>query len=226
MGTLILVRHGQSIWNLQNRFTGWIDISLSEKGVKEAQNAGNKLKKYKFNAVFTSNLLRAEQTLFQILYKNENHKQWIRIHENKPQKYDHFTKNNEDKNLLKIYYTEKLNERFYGNLQGLNKEKTAKKYGLEQVQIWRRSYKTAPPGGDSLYQTLKITIPYYKEIIEPLVRKNNTVLITAHGNSLRSIIKELENISDEEISNHEIKTGIPYVYEINNKGKVTSKQIL
>ncbi len=194
MATLILVRHGQSIYNLENRFTGSLDIGLTKFGEQEARIAGQKLCDFKFDFAYTSNLKRAQESLRIILEE---------IHQTK----------------IKIIENSALNERNYGNLQSLNKDETIAKFGLKQVEIWRRSYATRPPDGESLKDTFKRTIPYYKLEIEPKLKLNNTILIVAHGNSLRALVMYLENISQEEISNLNISTGIPrkYVFDENLK---------
>lgn len=226
MTKLVLIRHGQSIWNLQNRFTGWADVSLSQKGLKEANKAAIKLKHYKFSFAYTSNLIRAQETLFSILNKNLYCNHYIRIHENESKWYSHYKHNKEDDIDLKVYTTEALNERYYGDLQGLNKDETRKKFGEKLVQLWRRAYKIGPPGGNSLSITYKRTIPYFKSHIEPKLKKGEDIIIAAHGNSLRSIIKYIENIADDEISKIELETGIPIVYNLDKNMKIKKKEIL
>lgn len=226
MVKLVIVRHGQSVWNLENRFTGWIDVPLSEKGVLEAKNAGDKLKEYKFDIAFTSTLIRAQMTLSHILSIN-NHLESFRItHPKKKDWYSHFSLRKEDKKSIEVIPSEKLNERYYGDLQGLNKEETAKKYGKDQVHIWRRSFDIAPPNGESLKMTCKRTIPYFKKEIIPYLESGKNVIIAAHGNSLRSIVKYVENISDEEIPEYELKTGVPIVYTFDKNMKLKSKEVL
>lgn len=226
MGKLILVRHGQSIWNLQNRFTGWTDVPLSEKGVKEAKQAGKKLKNYKLDLAFTSTLTRAHDTLFKIIEENGNIETYKIIHKSPKNWYNHYTKNKEDKKSIDIIISEKLNERFYGDLQGLNKEETAKKYGKEQVHLWRRSYDIAPPNGESLKMTCQRTNPFYKTNIIPQLQGGKTIIIVAHGNSLRAITKEIENLTSKEILNVEIKTGVPIIYTFDKNMKLKNKEIL
>ncbi len=203
MALLILVRHGESEWNLQNRFTGWVDIDLTKKGEDEAHKAGKKLKEqgYRIDAVFTSVLKRAIRTTEIIL---------------------------EELGLSNIPYakSQALNERHYGNLQGLNKQEIGEKYGMEQLKIWRRSYDVAPPGGESLKDTQNRVMPYYHQHIEPLLKQNKNVLVSAHGNSLRALVMYLENLSKEEILELNIPTGVPYVYKINDKLEIIDKIIL
>ncbi len=201
MGKIVLVRHGQSQWNLENRFTGWIDIGLSDQGRLEAHAAGAQLKGISFDAAFTSALKRAQETLSILL--DETGCSGIPISRN-----------------------EALNERHYGDLQGLNKAETAKKYGDEQVHIWRRSYAVKPPNGESLKDTADRTLPYFKAQILPLALGQKNILVAAHGNSLRAIVMFLDGLSPEQIVSVEIATGQPWIYEIDTTGQVTSKRIL
>ena len=189
MAILVLIRHGQSLWNTENRFTGWTDIDLSKKGEKETKAAGEKLENVSFDVVHTSALMRAQRTA-EIIIKNN------KISENIP-----------------TYKDERLNERHYGSLQGLNKTETAEKYGPEQVHIWRRSFDIAPPDGESLKMTAERTLPYFKEDVLKHLNEGKNVLISAHGNSLRSIVMHIENISKEDIVKLEIQTGVPRTYE-------------
>src|SRR3990167_5641812 len=191
MSFLVLVRHGESQWNLENRFTGWVDVSLSEKGVEEAKKAGERLKKENihFDKAYTSDLQRAQNTLKLILEKLGQ--------ENIPVEKD-----------------KALNERHYGDLQGLNKGETAKKFGDDQVKIWRRSYDIAPPKGESLKDTAARTLPYFKEKILPELKNNTDIIVAAHGNSLRSIVMELDQLTKEQVLELNIPTAVPIVYEL------------
>ena len=191
MARLILVRHGQSVWNASNRFTGWTDVGLSEQGVEEAKDAGRQLSEIQIDVVHTSDLVRAQRTAEIIMRHNE-------ASEDVPTKYDW-----------------RLNERHYGALQGLNKAKTAEQHGAEQVRIWRRSFDVAPPDGESLEMTAERTIPYFTEEIVPDLVSGKNVLVSAHGNSLRSIVMHIDGISPEDIVSLEIPTGEPihYSYE-------------
>lgn len=195
---LFLVRHGQSEWNLANRFTGWKDVDLTPKGIEEAEKAGEILKDKKIDEAFTSALIRAQHTLDIIL--KEIGKEDIPITKNKA-----------------------LNERSYGDLEGLNKADTAEKYGAEQVHQWRRSYDVQPPGGESLKDTKDRVMPYVREHIIPKLAEGKNILIVAHGNSLRAMIMELEELSGEEIVKREIATGEPLIYEVDEKMKVINK---
>ena len=217
MTKLILIRHGQSLWNLANKFTGWVDIPLSEKGIQEAKKAGKKLEKIDIDIAFTSKLIRAQETLFIILSKQN--KTGIFLHNNKKEKEWSLHPKELEKNEIPIFSSEKINERYYGKLQGLNKDETRKKYGEEKVHIWRRSYDIPPPSGESLKDTCKRAIPYFQKEILPYLKKGKNVIVSAHGNSLRGIIKYIENISDEDIPSLELPTGKPIIYEY-KKGKI------
>lgn len=224
---LIIIRHGQSVWNLENRFTGWIDVVLSEKGVEEAKLAGDTLKDYKFDVAFTSNLIRANQTLFEILKLNKHNQKYRKIHdEKKSEWYSKFTEVESDNQYLNVYFSEKLNERYYGDLQGLNKEETKQKYGEEQLKLWRRSFDIAPPNGESLKDNSKRTLPYFKKNILPYLKDGKTVLIVAHGNSLRSIIKYIEKLTPEKIVEYELETGVPIEYSLSPKMKILMRKVL
>ena len=218
---LVLLRHGESIWNRENRFTGWTDVDLSEKGVEEARKAGQVLKEkgYIFDVAFTSVLKRAIRTLWIVL--DEMDLMWI-----------------------PVYRSWRLNERHYGALQGLNKAETAAKYSEEQVLTWRRSYDVRPPslektderypGNDPIYRglakediplteclkdTVERFLPYWHEVLAPTIKSGKRVIISAHGNSLRALVKYLDHISDEDIVKLNIPTGIPLVYELDSELK-------
>ncbi|WP_316797216.1 2,3-diphosphoglycerate-dependent phosphoglycerate mutase [Pedobacter agri] len=218
MKKLVLIRHGESVWNMENRFTGWTDVDLSENGYLEAKKAGEILKKhdYNFDIAFTSLLKRAIKTLHIIL-----------------EDLDHL--------WIPEYKSWHLNERFYGSLQGLNKEETAKEYGFDQVQKWRRDPDEEPPaitknddrypGKDLRYQfltheelpltenlsdTISRVLPYWNEAIVPAISRNEKVIISAHGNSLRALIKYIDNLTNEEVTALEIPTGVPLVYELDD----------
>ena len=196
---LVLVRHGQSEWNLKNLFTGWRDVDLTDKGVAEAREAGRKLKAQglKFDVAYTSVLKRAQRTLDLML--------------------------EEMGETIPIIKDLALNERDYGDLSGLNKDDARKKWGEEQVHIWRRSYDIAPPGGESLKDTLARTLPYYVTEILPRVLRGERVLVAAHGNSLRALVMVLEKLSPEQILQREIGTGVPIIYRLDADSSVKSK---
>jgi 2,3-bisphosphoglycerate-dependent phosphoglycerate mutase len=225
LATMVLVRHGQSQWNLENRFTGWVDVPLSIKGREEAIAAGKKLKDMRFDTIYVSHLMRAIQTMHYILLELSDTRTPIVYHEEKRiHEWEHYS-GNRDKEIP-IYQSVDLAERFYGDLQGLNKSETMKKYGDDQVRLWRRSYDINPPHGESLKDTCERTIPYYKNHIVPELQAGKIVLIVAHGNSLRSITKYVENISDKEIPNVEIPTGVPIIYTLDPQMKLQKKVLL
>ena len=201
MARLVLLRHGESQWNLENRFTGWVDVPLSPRGIQEAIDAGNKLRSFTFDRAFTSVLERANETLRLTL--------------------DAIGQSN-----IPIEKDKALNERMYGDLQGLNKAETAKKYGEAQVKIWRRSYDVRPPGGESLKDTAERALPYYEHAIKPYLLKGETILVAAHGNSLRALVMELERLSREQVLELNIPTGAPLLYELNETGKVVDHRYL
>jgi 2,3-bisphosphoglycerate-dependent phosphoglycerate mutase len=220
MTKLVLVRHGQSVWNLQNRFTGWIDVPLSPKGIREAKQAGKILADYSFDVIYTSTLIRAHHTLYEIMALSKKIS-YYRFNHNENKWYKNFTRiEKEDKNSIDVEVSDALNERFYGDLQGLNKDETRKKYGEEQVHIWRRSFDVPPPNGESLKDTSNRTLPYYKKKILKDLKNGKDVLVVAHGNSLRSMIMEIEKMTPEEILEFNLPTGIPRVYEFDKNMKM------
>lgn len=200
MPKLIIVRHGQSIWNLENRFTGWIDVPLTKLGEEEARLAGERLRGMKIDIAYTSALRRAQDTMRIIL----------------------------DTIPLDIPHIpdRALNERDYGDLSGLNKDDMRKKYGEEQVHIWRRSYDVAPPNGESLKDTKARTIPFFEHAILGDIRQGKNVLIVAHGNSNRSMIMDIEDMTSEAIIALELATGVPRVYDLDTEGKYQGLTIL
>jgi 2,3-bisphosphoglycerate-dependent phosphoglycerate mutase len=202
-GTLVLVRHGQSEWNLKNLFTGWRDVDLSELGHEEAKTAGGRIaaRGLKFDIAFTSALIRAQKTCRYIL-------------------------DAVGQGALETIRDQALNERDYGDLAGLNKDDARKKWGEEQVHRWRRSYDVAPPGGESLRDTGARVWPYYMHVVQPHVLRGETVLIAAHGNSLRALIMALDGLTKDEVVKLEIATGLPIVYRLNQDSTVASKDVL
>jgi 2,3-bisphosphoglycerate-dependent phosphoglycerate mutase len=201
MSLLVIVRHGQSLWNKENKFTGWVDVDLAEKGIQEAERAGELLRNYKFDEAYSSVLMRANKTLDAIL-------QAI------------------GQTSIPVTKDQALNERMYGDLQGKDKDQMRAEYGEEQVHIWRRSYDVRPPGGESLADTADRVIPYYKQEIEPKLKAGKNIIIAAHGNSLRALMMYLEGLSKDEILQVEIPTGVPIVYRLDDQGKVQSKEVL
>jgi 2,3-bisphosphoglycerate-dependent phosphoglycerate mutase len=200
---LVLVRHGQSEWNLKNLFTGWRDVGLTEKGVSEAKTAGSKLREQglDFDIAYTSALKRAQDTLTLILEEL-------------------------NQSGLETVKDVALNERDYGDLTGLNKDDARKKWGEEQVLIWRRSYDVAPPGGESLKDTLARALPYYMRRIQPDVLSGKCVLVAAHGNSLRALIMAIEGLTPEQILKRELDTGVPIIYELGPDSRPLSVRVL
>lgn len=203
MSTLVLVRHGESQWNLENRFTGWVDVPLTPKGEEEAHRAGKNLKgeNVKFDQAFTSDLQRAQNTLKIILEELEQ-------------------------TGIPVQKNQALNERHYGDLQGLNKAETAVKFGDEQVKIWRRSYDIAPPKGESLKDTAARTLPYFDATIVPLLKAGKNIIIAAHGNSLRSIVMHLDKLTKEQVLELNLATAVPLVYRFDGSLKTISKKEL
>ena len=225
MSCLILVRHGESQWNLENRFTGWVDVPLSEKGIEESISAGEKLKDIEFDTIYVSHMLRAIQTLHYILIASNSKRTPIIYHEEKRiRDWEHHA--GDSNTEIPIFMSVDLAERYYGNLQGLNKQKTREECGEEQVHLWRRSYDTRPPGGESLKNTCERTTPYFKKHILKDLRDGKTVLVSAHGNSLRAITMHLENISEKDIPNVEIPTGVPIVYTFDKNMNLLDKKFL
>jgi 2,3-bisphosphoglycerate-dependent phosphoglycerate mutase len=224
MAKLVIVRHGESVWNMENRFTGWMDVDLSAKGVEEAKKAGELLKDYRFDKIYISHLIRSIHTLQYILEYTNDKRTPIIYHEDDSQIRNREHHTGDESKELTILQCKAIAERYYGNLQGLNKKETAEKFGDEQVHIWRRSFDIQPPGGESLKDTLARVMPYWDNTIKQDLLNGKTVLIVAHGNSLRAIVKYLEKISDEDIPNHEIPTGIPIEYDLDNELKVIKKK--
>ncbi len=203
MPTLTLVRHGQSLWNQQNRFTGWVDVPLTEQGVAEARNAGGLLRDrgQRFDVAYTSGLQRAQRTLDLIIESGG---------------YDG----------LPIIRDAALNERHYGDLQGLNKAETAERFGKEIVHIWRRSYAIPPPNGEALKHTAERTLPFFNSAVLGDIRLGNDVLLVAHGNSNRAIVMQLDELSEEQVLDLNLATGVPLVYELESDGTVLSRTIV
>ena len=199
MSTLVLVRHGQSQWNLENRFTGWTDVSLTPQGRADAVLCGKSLQDMRFDIVFLSRLRRSKET------------------------YEGFREGHGQRGLP-IVEDSALNERHYGDLQGLNKAETVKEYGEEQVKLWRRSYATRPPGGESIEDCERRTWPFFRQYVLPLLAAGKNVLIIAHGNSMRPIIKNLDGMSPDDAATMEINCSIPYVYVFEGE-KVVDKKI-
>jgi 2,3-bisphosphoglycerate-dependent phosphoglycerate mutase len=200
---LVLVRHGQSEWNLKNLFTGWRDVDLTDKGVAEARAAGRQLKALglRFDVAYTSALVRAQRTMELMLEEL-------------------------GQRSLQVIRDQALNERDYGDLSGLNKDDARKRWGDEQVHVWRRSYDVAPPGGESLKDTAARVLPYYIQDILPRVLRGERVLVSAHGNSLRALVMVLDHLSPQEIVKREIATGVPLIYRLNADSTVAERKVM
>jgi len=198
---LVLLRHGESQWNLENRFTGWVDVPLTPKGEEEARGAGKKLQVFKFDQAFTSVLSRAINTLDIVLGVLEQ-------------------------KTIPITKHEALNERMYGDLQGLNKADTVEKFGEQQVKIWRRSFDIPPPGGESLKDTAERVIPYYEQEIWPELAKGKQVLVVAHGNSLRALVMHLNKLTTDQVLELNIPTGAPLHFQLHQDGTVADHHYL
>jgi len=217
MGKLVLIRHGQSVWNLKNVFTGWVDVPLSAQGITEAQNAGKILHSVNFDAIYTSVQIRAIETAMIAMAYNKTDKTPVVIHEEgKMKEWTKIYSEKMDDETIPVYCDYHLNERYYGELQGLNKADTSKKYGNEKVHQWRRSYDVQPPGGESLKDTAARTIPFFENNILPRLKKGETILISAHGNSLRSIVMFIDKLNHDEVLKLEIPTGQPITYILKN----------
>lgn len=232
MAKLIMLRHGQSLWNAANKFTGWVDIPLSERGRAEATIAACKLRDggYRIDVCFTSMLIRAIETAIVCLTECDEVRAGkipvIQHAADDPEWHGWNQYEGDHTQEIPIFPASALDERYYGALQGLNKAETAEKYGKEQVQIWRRSFSEKPPGGESLEDTLKRTLPFFKDRILAHLKHGDNVLIAAHGNSLRSIVMELDQLTPDEVVKLELDTGVPIVYDIDAEGKVSNKIIL
>ncbi len=197
MKQVVFLRHGESQWNRENRFTGWVDVPLSPRGEQEAREAGEKLRGLRFDRAFTSVLTRAVRTLDIVLeVMGQSH--------------------------IPIEKHQALNERMYGDLQGLNKVDTVKQYGAEQVKLWRRSYDVRPPGGESLHDTAERVIPYYQRHIQPRLADGKPLLVVAHGNSLRALVMHLTALSRDDVLELNIPTGAPFCYEFDERDRVTA----
>ena len=212
MATCILLRHGQSVWNKQNLFTGWVNVGLSAQGVEEAINAGKTLSAFDIDYVYVSELIRAQQTAMLSMMHSKKPLTLIKAHSEHLEWHEHTAHNNLLSTLTPMYADWRLNERYYGNLQGQNKAEAIAKHGKEQVHIWRRSFDTPPPEGESLKMTCARTMPFFHTHIHPALQADKNILIVAHGNSLRALMMYIEGISAHDITQQEIATGIPIVY--------------
>lgn len=225
MSKLIMVRHGESCWNQRNIFTGWVDVALSKKGIEEALTAGRRIAKFPIDVIVTSSLIRAQMTAFLIMSEHPTTKTPVVVHPGEGildtwgKIYNPAIK----EECIPVVYSWELNERMYGELQGFNKNEIMEKVGPEQFKKWRRSFNIAPPGGESLSMTAERAIPYFENKIIPLLDQGHNVLISAHGNSLRAICMDLDDLSEDEVVNFEIATGDPIIYNYHQQTFVKEK---
>ena len=226
MAQLILLRHLKSQWNLENRFSGWVDVPLCNKGIKKAKEVARKIFKSKIDVAYSSPLLRNQNTLVRILdYIDNKYPIFIHLDEGRMKKWGNFKETH--KNYLPVYISENLNERYYGKLQGLDKEKTIKKYGSEKVRLWRRGFNNDPPGGgEGLDEVYRRAVPFYKKYIERDLRKGKNVLVVASHNSLIAVIKYVEKISDQDIVNVEVPYAGIISYKFDKLLKLKNRKVL
>jgi len=215
---LIMMRHGQSEWNRQNLFTGWVDIPLSRQGIEESIAGGKKISNIPIDVIFVSSLIRAQMTAMLAMAQHKGGRVPTVLHPNqgKLEEWAQIYSEPVKKMCIPVIAAWQLNERMYGRLQGMNKQEMREKYGNEQVHIWRRSFDAAPPEGESLAMTAERAIPYFKEMVVPQLQQGKNVFISAHGNSLRSIMMYLDGLSKEEVVALELATGDPIVYTFDN----------
>ncbi|MBT61432.1 MAG: phosphoglycerate mutase [Euryarchaeota archaeon] len=228
MSLLILMRHGQSVWNAANLFTGWVNVPLTPKGIDEAIGGGRTIAHLGIDEVHTSTLIRAQMTAMLALSEHTGGKTPVVKSpqmretqfdgESSPRLVDWTTVHGPQNDILPVYVAQELNERMYGDLQGLNKQDTREKYGDEQVKVWRRSYDVPPPHGESLEMTAHRTLPYFNQAILPSLKGGKNVFVAAHGNSLRSIIMDIEGLNRDEVLSLEVPTGTPLVYAWSQQG--------
>jgi 2,3-bisphosphoglycerate-dependent phosphoglycerate mutase len=228
LALLILMRHGQSMWNAAGLFTGWVDVPLTNEGIDEAIAGGKEIAQYDIDEVHVSTLIRAQMTAMIALAQNDHGK--TPVFQYSPSENGEHASQNETRmiewaqingaaggeNTLPVHVSWQLNERMYGDLQGLNKEATRQQYGAEQVHIWRRSYDVPPPNGESLELTAQRTIPYLEDTIIPQLSNGKNLFVAAHGNSLRSIIMSIDSLSKDEVLSLEVPTGVPLIYQYEN----------
>jgi 2,3-bisphosphoglycerate-dependent phosphoglycerate mutase len=215
MPKLIMIRHGQSEWNKHNLFTGWVDIPLSSEGVRESIEAGKKIAHLPIDLIFVSSLIRAQMTAMLAMLHHSSGKIPVVLHpgQGKLETWAQIYGKAAQQQVIPVITAWELNERMYGELQGLNKKETADQFGEEQVKLWRRSFDTRPPEGESLAMTAARTLPYFDHQIIPRLKEGKNVLISAHGNSMRSIVMELDKLTKDQVVNLEIATGVPLVYD-------------
>ncbi len=224
MPFLILLRHILSQWNEENRFTGWMDVPLADDETYKAKQLADKIFQIKIDKIYTSPLFRNQDTTARLFEKNKKYPIFIYLDKNKMQKWGHYIDISKDD--VPVFVSENLNERYYGKLQGESKDEVIKKYGEEKVHLWRRSWDIAPPGGESLKDVFKRTIPFYRKYIEKDLKEGKNVLIVASHNSLRAIIKYIEKITDEKIIDIEVLYGGIIKYEFDEKLNLKNREIL
>ena len=226
MAKLFLLRHLKSQWNLENRFSGWVDVPLMKNVTKKAEELAKKIFQFKIDAIYSSPLFRNQQCVALILgYVNKKYPIFIHLDTGKMKEWGNLREKNKE-NYIPVYISENLNERYYGKLQGLNKKETMKKYGAEKVRLWRRSFKTPPPGGESLKDVFERAVPFYCRYIEKDLREGKNVLVVASHNPLRALIKYIERIPDEEIINVEVPFAGLIKYDFDKSLKIKNKKIL
>ncbi len=218
MAKLVMLRHGQSEWNKSNLFTGWVDIPLSPEGIQESIEAGKRIAHIPFDVIFVSSLVRALMTAMLAMSVHSSKKIPCiqHPHQGKLEDWAKVYSEEAKKQCIPVITAWELNERMYGRLQGMNKKEMMDKFGEEQIKVWRRSFDTAPPDGESLAMTAQRAIPYFKQKIIPYLDEGKNVFISAHGNSLRAIMMELDGLSKEQVVSLEIPTGVPIVYNFHN----------
>jgi len=224
MAKLFLLRHLKSQWNQENRFTGWVDVPLAKGQEKMAKACAKIIFKNRIDVVYSSSLFRNMDTVAEILEHEKKYPLFIHIDKSRMKDWSRFIDiSNKD---IPVYVTEKLNERFYGKLQGMDKQKVIKKYGEEKVRLWRRSYNIAPPVGESLKDVFKRTTPFYKKYVEPELKKGRNVLLVGSHNPLRAIVKHIEKISEKDIIDFEIAFGGLLEYDFDKKNNLVKKEIV
>ncbi|EDX83381.1 phosphoglycerate mutase family protein, putative [Synechococcus sp. PCC 7335] len=230
MAKLILIRHGQSTWNAANKFTGWVDVPLSSLGREQAMLAAHKLSAYRIDSCFTSLLIRAIETAVICLTERDgvfkDKSPVLKHNADDPQWHGWDCYEGDRTEEIPVFLSAALDERYYGDLQGLNKTLSTETFGIDQVHRWRRSFSVRPPGGESLADTAARTIPYFKDRILTHLQNGDNVLVSAHGNSLRSIVMVLDGLSQQAVCDLELATGIPIIYDVSPAGEITNKTIL
>jgi len=225
MSKLFLLRHLKSQWNLENRFSGWVDVPLMKDTEKRAKEITKKIFQFKIDVIYSSPLYRNQRTVGKILeFANKKYPIFFHLDKGRMKNWGNFTELN--KNYIPVYLSEALNERYYGKLQGLDKKETIKKYGERKVHLWRRSYDVAPPGAESLKDVIKRAIPFYRKYIEKDLKKGKNVLVVLSHNSLRAIVKYIEKVSDKDIINIEVPFGGLVKYDLDKSFKIKQKTII